>query len=68
LAGVGPDWFAVRGAACDGRTREHGIDAAAVRGLAELIRNLSGNPGAQVDSAQLHARGDRRAEAGIDVA
>lgn len=32
-----PDWFAVRGAVCRGRDRTQGVDAAAVRGLVELL-------------------------------
>src|SRR5438067_808257 len=32
-----PDWFAVRGAVCSGGRREHAIDSAAVRRLANLL-------------------------------
>ncbi len=34
-----PDWFAVRGAACQGRQRNTAIDAGRVRQLVELIEN-----------------------------
>jgi uncharacterized protein (UPF0264 family) len=43
LRDVGPDWFAVRGAACTGG-RDGRIDAGRVRELADLVHALSGAP------------------------
>jgi uncharacterized protein (UPF0264 family) len=45
---AGPDWFAVRGAACRGGDRDAAVDAAAVRQLADLLlarpRSLEDSP------------------------
>ena len=37
LRSAGPDWFAVRGAACEGSRRTAAVDADKVRGLVELL-------------------------------
>jgi uncharacterized protein (UPF0264 family) len=41
LAAVEADWFAVRGAVCQGRKRTATVDEAAVRQLADWLRNKS---------------------------
>lgn len=44
LKGVGPDWFAVRGAACRDGRRDAVIDADAVRRLADVVAALRKPP------------------------
>ena len=55
----GPDWFAVRGAACQGLQRTAAIDAAKVRGLVECLDEASRTPLAEVDGLHLQPRHGR---------
>lgn len=65
LTSAEPDWFAVRGAACQGKDRSQVIDLEAVRGLTQLVHTLAGLPAAEIYSCHRESILDQFGKVGI---